>query len=110
MPLLERLEAQSSGTLGMSVISYAELSVGARSAKPEDERQLAALAQIVRIIVFDNRAAESYGRLIRQIGVQRRSFDRLIAAHALALGITLITNNEADFADIPGLKVENWTL
>ena len=40
----------------------------------------------------------------------RDRFDQLIAAHALALGITPATNNEADFADISGLKVENWTL
>ena len=34
--------------------------------------------------------------------------DQLIAAHALSLGLTLVTNNEADFKDYPGLKVENW--
>ena len=35
--------------------------------------------------------------------------DRLIAAHALALDLTLVTNNERDFADVPGLRIENWT-
>jgi hypothetical protein len=34
--------------------------------------------------------------------------DKLIAAHAVALGVTLVTNNETDFAGYPGLKVENW--
>jgi tRNA(fMet)-specific endonuclease VapC len=35
--------------------------------------------------------------------------DRLIAAHALGIGATLVTNNENDFKDYPGLVVENWT-
>ena len=37
-------------------------------------------------------------------------FDRLLAAHALSIGATVVTNNEADFADVPGLKIENWTV
>ena len=41
---------------------------------------------------------------------KRARFDRLLAAHALSLGVTIITNNEADFADVPELAVENWTL
>jgi tRNA(fMet)-specific endonuclease VapC len=36
--------------------------------------------------------------------------DRLIAAHAVNAGVTLVTNNEADFKDYPGLVVENWAL
>jgi len=34
----------------------------------------------------------------------------LLAAHALALDVVIVTNNEADFADVPGLRVENWTV
>ncbi len=36
------------------------------------------------------------------------AFDRLIAAHAVSVGATLVTNTEADFNDYPGLVVENW--
>ncbi len=43
------------------------------------------------------------------IPFKRSRFDRLIAAQALSLGLTLVTNNERDFADVPDLKVENWT-
>jgi tRNA(fMet)-specific endonuclease VapC len=39
---------------------------------------------------------------------QRDALDRLIAAHARSLALTLVTNNEADFKDYPGLRVENW--
>ena len=53
-----------------------------------------------------NPAAREYARL----PFKRARFDRLLAAHALSLGVTIITNNESDFADVPGLTVENWTL
>ncbi len=39
-----------------------------------------------------------------------RDFDRMIAAHALAAGAILVTANEADFRDIPGLELINWTI
>lgn len=98
--------------LCMSAITYGELAVGSRnSSDPAGDRKLLdALVQIVTVQPFDRLAADTYGALARLKGVQRRSFDRLIAAHALSLDLTLITNNQADFADIPGLRTENWTL
>lgn len=54
---------------------------------------------------FDVAAAERFP----EVPFRRGKLDRFIAAHALALGVTLVTNNERDFADIPGLVVENWT-
>ncbi len=51
----------------------------------------------------------SYGVLAAAVRDRRRdALDRLIAAHALSLVLILVTNNEADFKDYPGLKVENW--
>ena len=46
----------------------------------------------------------------RQLPFKRGSYDRLIAAHALSLGLTVVTGNTKHFADVPGLKVENWTV
>ncbi|WP_343525610.1 hypothetical protein [Sphingomonas sp.] len=60
----------------------------------------------VPILSFDQRAASAYA----MIPFRRGRFDRLIGAHVLATGLTLVTNNEANFADIPGLTIENWTL
>ena len=57
-----------------------------------------------RILPFDEQAALAYATL----PFRRASYDRLIAAHALALDVTLVTANERDFADIQGLRVENW--
>jgi tRNA(fMet)-specific endonuclease VapC len=58
------------------------------------------------LLPFDEAAAREYARL----PFKRARFDRLLAAHALSIGATIITNNEADFADVPDLKIENWTL
>ncbi|MEN9760121.1 MAG: hypothetical protein RL676_1272, partial [Pseudomonadota bacterium] len=38
----------------------------------------------------------------------KNALDKLIASHALSLGVTLVTNNEADFRSFAGLNVENW--
>jgi len=96
--------------LGISAITLAELRVGARHQRtePADEQKLDTLVRTLKLHPFDEAAATTYGALVRQIGIKRQSFDRLIAAHALSLGLTLVTRNEADFADVPGLKTENW--
>lgn len=64
------------------------------------------MAEEIPVLPFDEQAAHKYAI----IPFKRASYDRLIAAHALALGVTLVTDNEADFADVPGLSVENWTI
>ena len=46
----------------------------------------------------------------RRSAGRRKDFDRLIGAHALATGCTLVTANAPDFSDIPGLSLDNWTL
>jgi len=69
------------------------------------------LLRSVPVLAFDKAAAEAYGRIIAQCGwVRRRDFDRMIAAHAISMSSVLVTNNEADFRDIPGLKIENWLI
>lgn len=110
--LATRLEQAFDGGLAISAITLAELRVGARdpSAEPEDERRLDLLLQTVTLLEFDAAAADDYGVLVRQIGMKRNGFDRLIAAHARSRQLLLVTNNERDFAAIPGLRVENWTV
>jgi tRNA(fMet)-specific endonuclease VapC len=65
---------------------------------------LDAFVRAIPMLPFDEAAAREYAKL----PFKRARFDRLLAAHALSLGATIITNNEGDFADVPGLKVENW--
>ncbi len=107
-----RVEASFRSGLGISSITAGELLVGAReSSDPvEDARRIERFIEVVRCHDFDEAAARSYALIAKQIGVRRKSFDRLIAAHALALGYVLVTSNAKHFADVPGLKVEDWTV
>ena len=74
-----------------------------------DEAALTALLEDLAVAPFDSEAAVSYGVLRAAVpSRQRNAMDRLIAAHAVSLGTTLVTNNEQDFSGYPGLRVENW--
>ena len=110
--LKERVRDNYRKGLAISAITLAELRVGAQgpAADPLDEERLDRFVGALRLHDFDWKAAMAYGALVRPIGMRRTGFDRLIAAHALALGLTLVTNNEREFADIPDLRVENWTI
>ncbi len=68
-----------------------------------------ALLPNIQILSFDRAAAEAYGQIIAQCGwAKGRDFDRMIAAHAISINAILVTNNAADFRDIPALQIENW--
>ena len=63
----------------------------------------------VPVLPFDASAAAAYGWIIARCGWARgRDYDRMMAGHAMSSGAILVTNNEADFRDIPGLVMENW--
>ena len=88
----------------MSSISFAEITVGILREPTASLDAVRALFAQVPVQAFDEKAALQYARL----PFRRRSFDRLIAGHALSLGATLVTNNPRDFTDIPELRIENW--
>lgn len=94
------------GAAVASAISYAEVMLGLSKGGAEAMERATAFFELISILPFDANAAVAYATL----PFRRGSYDRLIAAHALALGLTLVTNNEADFADVGGLRVENWTI
>lgn len=112
--VLARLQARHEGEVVMSVVTYAELRAGLEMQaqdRQHDEQVLALLIRRIPVLAFDAAAAVSYGVQRAAVRERRRdALDRLIAAHAVCVGATLVTNNEADFKDLPGLVVENWTL
>ncbi len=102
----QRMAEHDDGDFVMSSISYAEVVHGSERGKPPKFEQLDRLIEEVPVLAFDQDAARAYAKL----PFERHSYDRLIAAHALSLGLTVITHNEKHFADVPGLVVENWTV
>ena len=99
------------GDACVSSITLGELRVGVEKSldRKADEGALSRLLEDLIVAPFDAQAAVSYGILRAAVpSRQRNALDRLIAAHAISLGATLVTNNEADFADYSGLAVENW--
>jgi tRNA(fMet)-specific endonuclease VapC len=100
------------GDVFMSSITLAELEHGVliQPDLSESRRlQLDILLGLIPSRAFDNLAAQSYGKL-RADGshLGRNRFDTLIAAHALSLKMTLVSNNISDFKGIAGLRLENW--
>jgi len=101
------------GDVVMSAITCAELRHGverlAGGQQRSADKALGRLVQLVPVLPFDARAAEAYGRLAASAPSRRRdALDRLIAAHAISVGATLVTNDAKGFRGYPGLTVENW--
>lgn len=78
-------------------------------AQARNQALLDSLLEDILAVPFDARAARTYGPL-RAAHRERNkdALDKLIASHAMSLGVTLVTNNEADFREFAGLTVENW--
>lgn len=107
-----RLSDASVDTVALSVVTAFELEIG--TLRAQGRRYCEAVRQFLgefSILPLDDSAREAYGRL--RTGLERRgevigAHDMLIAAHAIAVGATLVTNNEKEFKRIKGLKIENW--
>ncbi len=100
----QRLAEQPQGWVVTSAIVEAEVERGLVGANVEERMAADALFDAVAVLPFDSKAAAAYAGL----PFRRARFDRLIAAHALATGLTLVTGDMKGFADIPGLSIENW--
>ncbi|WP_333571685.1 type II toxin-antitoxin system VapC family toxin [Sphingomonas sp.] len=97
VPVARRIAAAEPGAIAISAISLAELMDGAGGG-------LEVLIARLPVQAFDAAAA----RVFPAAHAARGRHDRLIAAHALALGATLVTHNVRDFRSVPGLVIENW--
>ena len=113
--VLERLESIRPDQLSMSAITFAELMNGAKKSQRLEANvsRLNALGEILEICSFDQQAAVAYGDVrssLEKRGEVIGPHDLLIAAHALSLDRTLVTNNEREFKRVEGLKVDNWAV
>ena len=108
-----RFDRLKPGQTVMSVITYGELYYGASksSQKAKALAHLAGMVQDIPVEYLDSTASEAYGKIRVELEAQGRvigSNDLWIAAHAMALDVTLATNNDREFLRIAGLSVENW--
>jgi tRNA(fMet)-specific endonuclease VapC len=105
------LECQPS-ELCISSITLAELRFGAEAKRSEKLRgAIRAFVSDVRVLPFDAPAADRFalvGAALARRGEPIGAFDTLVAAHALSLGLVVVTNNTKHYARVPGLPVENW--
>ena len=100
------------GEVVISAITLAELQFGVACSGESRARNKAALNSLLEdipVAPFDDRAAGAYGPL-RAANRERNkdALDKLIASHAMSLGVVLVTNNETDFRNFNGLVIENW--
>lgn len=111
--VLSRFARLRAGDVGMSVITYLELVYGAQKSQQPRENfaRIEQLEQLIPVQPLDQAAAGHYGRLRTELerkGSPIGAYDLLIAAHALSLGLTLVTNNTREFSRIERLRLENW--
>ena len=100
------------GDVVISAITLAELEYGVAcsgAAQAQNQVLLESLLEDIPVAPFEARAASAYVPLRAANREHNKvALDKLIASHALSLEVTLVTHNEADLRDFPGLLVENW--
>ena len=112
--ILEGVRDYQIGEVGISAITYAELRYGVENSVRAD-KNMVRLEQVLlplEIVPFDAEGGRYYGRVrtaLKRAGCPIGSNDLLIAAHALSLDATLVTNNTREFDRVAGLRVEQWT-
>ena len=108
-----RFAKLASGSVGMSLITFGELRYGAEKSKQRGEAMdaLRRLSELIPVMTPDDTVGERYGALRAQLeraGTPIGNNDLWIAAHALDLGVTLVSNNTREFERVPKLKLDNW--
>lgn len=110
--LRHRLE-ESAGRLAVSSITVMELEYGIqRSATPTSNRAATdSILTLVTVLPWGQEAAVHSGEIrgdLARVGAPIGAYDVLIAGHARAAGLALVTNNTREFRRVRGLQVEDW--
>jgi tRNA(fMet)-specific endonuclease VapC len=111
--VLRRFQNLRPGDVGMSVVTHLELVYGAWKSRDRDAnlQRIQGLERLIPVLPLDGSVANHYGRLRAELeskGTPIGAYDLLIAAQALASGLTLVTNNVREFRRVPRLRIENW--
>jgi tRNA(fMet)-specific endonuclease VapC len=110
--VLERFRKYKAGEVGISSIAASELAYGvAKSGSVRNRKALEMFLAPLKVLPFDSQCLWFYADLrasLEEQGLTIGAMDTLIAAHALSIDGTLVTNNLKEFARVPKLKLENW--
>ena len=107
-----RLLEHQPSELCVSAVTLAELNFGAEARWSQKiRRAIRSFTKDVTVVPFDEASAERFGVVAAALSTRGRPiglYDTLVAAQALALDLTVVTNNTRHFSRVPGLAVENW--
>ena len=96
----------------ISAITLAELNFGAEAKQSQKiRRAIRRFTNDIVVVPFDEVSAERFGVVAAALATRGQPiglYDTLVAAQALSLGLTVVTNNTRHFSRVPGLAVENW--
>jgi tRNA(fMet)-specific endonuclease VapC len=110
--VLERFRKYKAGEVGISSIAASELAYGvAKSGSGKNRKALDMFLAPIEILPFDSQCLWFYADLrasLEKQGLSIGPMDTLIAAQALSIDGTLVTNNNKEFMRVPKLKLENW--
>jgi tRNA(fMet)-specific endonuclease VapC len=111
--VLDKFQTLQISDIGISSITVAELECGVAKSQQQEKNRNALLQFLLplQIVEFNQASATIYGEIrsnLESKGVVIGAMDMLIAAHALSLGVTLVTNNVREFSRITNLSLENW--
>ncbi|HEY6874479.1 MAG TPA: type II toxin-antitoxin system VapC family toxin [Geobacteraceae bacterium] len=113
--VLKRFLEYEIGDIGISSVTLSELRYGVAKSTHR-EKNAKALDEFIiplEVVSFDESAAHAYGKIraaLEKAGTPIGSMDISIAAHAVSLGIPLVTNNTREFLRVPSLKIIDWAI
>lgn len=113
LTLMKKFEKLKAGEIGMSIITFGELLYGANKSHfpKKSHEKLMEVATLIPVLPLNEEVANHYGDIRATLEKQGKPIgnnDLWIAAHALALKVTVVTNNVREFNRVPGLQLENW--
>ena len=111
--VLQRYAKVLEDEVGLSIISYGEIMFGVNKQRPGASKlqRIEYLLDQTPVVLMDEDVARCYGEIRTALELSGKPIgpnDTWIAAHALSLGVTLVTGNVREYKRVAGLKVENW--